>query len=146
MYPFIIILAFCSIVLANTSIYSGIECQTCLADSANSICRHKSGTISSAFCCTDSDISKTRTSCGDSPMCSNVINSTLSNSTEMRALFCPHEPYPCGAKSPEIGLNLVESKTLKINQYFDFGDSCYYHIYANDRVNASFDPYNLKYL
>lgn len=85
---------------------------------------------------------KTRTACGDSPLCSNSISAI-----KMWPVTCPHEMYPCGAKSPEIELKLGMSVTLKINKFFDKGDSCYYHIYATDKIAAAdLSPYNLKHL
>ena len=63
----------------------------------------------------------------------------------MRPLVCPHEIYPCGAKSPEIEMKLGLSLKLKVNKYFDAPDVCYYHIYANDKPR-SVPKYNLKWL
>lgn len=87
-------------------------------------------------------MSKTRTACGDSPLCSNAISAI-----NMWPVTCPHEMYPCGAKSPEIELRMGLSVTLRVNKFFDAGDSCYYHIYANDKISADeLDPYNRKYI
>jgi hypothetical protein len=77
-------------------------------------------------------MSTARTPCNDSPICSNAIKTST-----MMALTCPHEVYPCGAKSPEIALKLGISLTLRINNYFDQGDSCYYHVYAADKISRS---------
>ena len=129
--------------LAYSTIYSGSECSACLVDTTNyaGVCRPKSGT-SVAYCCTQTEMNTTRTACGDSPLCSNDISAI-----NMWPVTCPHEMYPCGAKSPEIGLNLGQSVTLRVNKFFDLGDSCYYHIFANDRIAVEdLDPYNLKHM
>jgi hypothetical protein len=88
--------------LAYSTIYTGTECAACLLDTTNfaGVCRSKSGS-SVAYCCTTDEMDKTRTACGDSPLCSNAIAES-----NMWPVTCPHEMYPCGAKSPEISLKL----------------------------------------
>ena len=135
------LILFSPVILAFTTLYSGKDCQTCLAASSTSVCKHKSGT-SAAYCCSAAEMATARTACGDSPLCSNAISNS-----EMRGLTCPHERTACGSSSPEIGLSLGMSLTLRLSNFFDVGDSCYYHIFAKDRVSAAnLDPYNRKYL
>jgi hypothetical protein len=85
---------------------------------------------------------KTRTACGDSNLCSSEIEAI-----NMWPLVCPHEKYPCGANSPEIEMRLGLTLTLRVNKLFGPGDSCYYHVYANDQVSPDkVDKYNRKFL
>jgi hypothetical protein len=65
----------------------------------------------------------------------------------MRPLVCPHEAYTCGARSPDLELTPGVALKLKVNKFFKPDKTCYYHIFAKDKIKESDLPkYNMKYL
>ena len=110
-------------------------------DTDGGVCRSTFGSTTSYFCSLD-EIEDEGSVCGKSPLCSTEISSS-----NLWPLTCPHEKYPCGANSPEIELREGLTLTLRVNKLFDEDNTCYYHIYATDRIDPDdLDTYNRKYL
>ena len=129
--PLLLHILLLQVALALKNIYSGKECISCLADTNYfGVCR-ADGTYDRSYCCSEAEINDPNSKCGASALCS----SNITEAKNIRPITCPHEMYACAAKSPEIGLSLGQNVTLKVNKLFDKDDSCFYHLFALDRID-----------
>ena len=120
-------------VSAYKSIYTGQECNACIANNQTwaAVCNSKySQRIS--YCCDENDM-KNSVACLYAPLCSwNITaNDTYTNSS-MRGQACPYDKLSCGRDSNEIMLSMNETQTLEVGRYFDNADVCHYSFGAWD--------------